>query len=115
MRRRWATLLAVLLIGVAAGGICGYLVAGASRSNVSVVTGTFYVGDRVATGQVDGWSYGMSYSVGWLDSSNSWHADGWPDCLAPVGSRHTVRFGWTPVDGPTEEAWRQVVWVSCPP
>jgi hypothetical protein len=111
VRRARVAQLAVLLIGVGAGGAAGYAV-GSHRSNVTVLTGTFYAGDREATAHVDGWAYGISDSVRWLDTSNAWHDHGWPDCLAPVGTRHTVRFAWTPVEGPAV-SWRQVVWVSC--
>jgi hypothetical protein len=88
-------------------------VAATHRSNVTVLTGTFYVGDHEASARVDGWAYGISDGVSWLDVHNSWHESGWPECLGPVGTTRTVRFGYTPVDGPTSESWRQVVWVSC--
>ena len=108
---RWwhGLVLAILILCV--GGAAGYAV-GANRSNVSVLTGTFYVGDHEASSSVDGWTYGVIDSLPWLDSNNSWHEDGWPACLGPVGTTHTVRFGYTAVDGPTL-SWRQVVWVSC--
>jgi hypothetical protein len=106
-----AVVLAFLLIGIAVGGVAGYAVAGL-RSNVTVLTGTFYAGDRVATAEVDGWDYGLNDGVRWLDSMNTWHEDGWPDCLSPIGTTHTVRFAWAPVDV-LSVSWRQIVWVSC--
>jgi hypothetical protein len=112
MRRRWGLTLAALVVCLGAGGTAGYAAA-AHRSNVSVLTGTFYAGDRQASAKVDGWTYGINSGVSWLDSTNSWHESGWPACLGPVGTTHTVRFGYTAVDGPTSESWRQVVWVSC--
>ena len=112
MRQQWRLMLAALIVCAVAAGAAGYAVA-AHRSNVSVLTGAFYVGDHEATAQVDGWAYGILDSVSWLDSNNTWHEDGWPACLGPVGATHTARFGYTEVDGPTSMAWRQVVWVSC--
>jgi hypothetical protein len=112
MRRSWGLTLAALVLCVGAGATAGYALA-AHRSNVSVLTGTFYVGDREASATVDGWAYGINNDVGWLGSNDSWHDAGWPECLGPVGTTHTVRFGYTTVDGPTTESWRQVVWVSC--
>jgi hypothetical protein len=109
--RSWRALILATLI-LCAGGLAGYAVA-AHRSNVSVLSGAFYVGDHQASGSFDGWTYGVIDSVPWLDSSNSWHEDGWPACLGPVGTTRTVRFGYTAVDGPTPISWRQVVWVSC--
>ena len=114
MTRRWRQILVALLVAAAAGGAAGYAVA-AHRSNVTVAMGTFYVGDREASGDVNGWVYGISESVAWLDARDSWHESGWPDCLAPIGATKTVRFGYASVDGPTTESWRQVVWVSCLP
>lgn len=115
MRPRQSPLLATLIVGagvgVIAGGVAGYVIA--ARSNVSVVTGTFRVGDHQATAAVDGWNYGIVDSVPWLGSDNTWHEDGWPTCLGPVGALRTARFGYTTVQGPTVE-WRQVVWIACP-
>jgi hypothetical protein len=112
MRRQWRLMLAALIVCAVAAGAAGFAVA-AHRSNVSVVTGTFHVGDHEASAQVDGFWYGIVDSVSWLDSNNSWHQDGWPACLGPVGTMRTARFGYTEVDGPTSISWRQVVWVSC--
>jgi hypothetical protein len=112
MRARWELLLTALLLSAVVGGAAGYELA-AHRSNVSILTGSFYVGDHQAYAQVDGWAYGISDGVSWLDAKNSWHDRGWPACLGPVGTTHTLRFGYTVADGPTGESWRQVVWVSC--
>jgi hypothetical protein len=111
MRRRWALGAAALGVVGAAGGIAGYAIRD-HRPTVTVLTGTFYAGDRQAEATVDGWSYGLSDGVTWQDAQGSWHDRGWPDCLGPVGSTHTLRFGYVPVTG-LAEAWRQVVWVSC--
>ena len=111
MRARWGLIFAALIL--LAGGAAGYVV-GAHRSNFSVLTGTFYIGDHQAEGSVDGWSYGLRYSVAWLSSNNVWYQDGWPDCLGPIGTTRTVRFGYTAVDGPSG-SWRQIVWLSCLP
>lgn len=111
MRQGRIALLGVLLAGVLSGGVAGYA-AGSHRSQVTVTTGSFYAGDHQATGTIDGWSYGLTDGVTWVDSANAWHESGWPDCLAPAGSTHTVRFAWAPVDV-MGMSWRQVVWVSC--
>lgn len=113
MRHLWAVVVTALLTAAGVGGAAGYAVA-AHGSNVAVLTGSFYVGDHEASAQLNGWVYAISEGVGWLDSSNSWHESGWPDCLGPIGTTRTVRFGYTSVDGPTSQSWRQVVWVSCP-
>jgi hypothetical protein len=112
MRQHLRLMLAALILCAVAAGAAGYAIA-AHRSNVSVLTGDFYVGDHEASAQVDGWAYGILDSVSWLDANNAWHEDGWPACLGPVGTTRSVRFGYTAVDGPTSMSWRQVVWVSC--
>ena len=97
MRSHRAPILASLILCVGAGGAAGYAVA-ANRSPVSMLTGTFYVGDHQASGFVDGWIYGMIDSVPWLDSSDTWHDSGWPACRGPLGTTHSLRFGYTGVD-----------------
>ncbi len=66
MRTQRAAILAILILCTGAAGAAGYAIA-AHRSNVSVVTGTFYVGDHQASSSVDGWTYGITDSVPWLE------------------------------------------------
>ena len=112
MRHLRAVVLTALLMAAGVGGAAGYAVA-AHSSDVAVLTGSFSVGHHEASAHVNGWVYGISDEVGWLDSSNSWHESGWPDCLGSIGATKTARFGYTSVDGPTSQSWRQVVWVTC--
>ena len=112
MSRRLVAFGAVAIIGVVGGGFAGYAVANRA-SSVSVITGPFYAGDHQASATVDGWSYGITGSVAWVDAGGSLHEAGWPDCLSPAGTTHTLRFGYVQVSGPAGQEWRQVVWVSC--
>ncbi len=101
-----------LLLALGIGG--GYLL-GTRQPDVTVLTGTFYVGAQMASGQVDGWWYGMEADVSeWEDAAGIWHEDGWPDCLNRVGSDQTITFGYVPVSLSGGVSWREVVWVSCP-
>jgi len=111
MRGRWVSLVAALALALLVGGAIGYVLRD-HRATATVVTGSFYAGDRQATTRVDGWSYAITDGVAWQDQQGSWHDRGWPDCLAPIGSTHTLRFAYVPVTGLPVE-WRQVVWVSC--
>jgi hypothetical protein len=107
-RRTLVAAAAILSLGVA--GVAGFVIA--HSTNVTVLTGTFYVGDHEATAAVGGTAYGILDSVPWLDSTNAWHEDGWPACLGPVGTYRTATFGEATVNGPTT-SWREVLWVSC--
>lgn len=112
MGRRQLTFGAALaLAGGLAGGAAGYAVR-EHQATATVLTGSFYAGDHQAEAKVDGWNYGLVDGVTWQDADGAWHDRGWPDCLAPIGSTHTVRFAYTPVTG-LAMGWRQVVWVSC--
>lgn len=87
-----------LQIALAVGG--GYL-RGTRRPDATVLTGKFYSFARGASGQVDGYWYGIEANVGeWEDAAGTWHLDGWPDCLNRVGY-HTIRFGYVPVRLPS--------------
>jgi hypothetical protein len=111
--RAWRTrILAALVLCLGIGGAAGFVIA--RGTDVTVLTGKFYVGDHQASGPVGSWEYGILDSVPWVDSTDSWHENGWPACLGPVGTYHTITFGETTVNGPTS-TWREVVWVACPP
>ena len=86
--------------------------------------GTWRAGTRMETGRADskahgggsiiteGWTYGFGPDVMWIDTGNSWHDNGTPDCLPPLSSVEGVRFAWVEVtvEGST---WRPVVWIDC--
>jgi hypothetical protein len=110
--RQWRNrILAALVLCLCIGGIAGFAIA--RGTDVTVMTGRFYVGDHEASGPIGEWTYGIVGSVPWVDSAGSWHEDGWPACLGPAGTDHTITFGETTVNGPTSQ-WREVLWVSCP-
>jgi hypothetical protein len=100
---------ALVLILVTLGG---YFAGVHHGSRTTVLTGNFYVGDHVTTARIGDWAYGTSGSVSWVDGQGSTHDDGWPDCLR-MGSTVRVRFGEVPVQGPSGESWRQIVWFDC--
>jgi hypothetical protein len=105
--------------GLVAGLAIGLLIAfvafaiGSSRPVVEEMTGSAHIGSRMASIESDGWFYGVSESVAWIDASGSLHDDGWPACLRPVGTTRTVRFGAVPVTIPDGAGFRAVVWVDC--
>ncbi|HEY8439337.1 MAG TPA: hypothetical protein VIK65_12065 [Candidatus Limnocylindrales bacterium] len=83
-------------IGFVAGGAAG--AAGVFGLHVPTSVGAGYVGEKVATLEADGTSYGVRDSVAWRDTSGSYHESGWPSCLSP-GDVNGVRFSgatiWT--------------------
>ncbi|MDA8331720.1 MAG: hypothetical protein M0027_11075 [Candidatus Dormibacteraeota bacterium] len=104
--------LSALLIGT--GALVGYLL-GVRTPTVATVTITVYVGDRQASGEVEGWWYGVRSTVStWRGADGSKHEGGWPTCLDHVGSERTVIFGWVPAIAPGGGSWRDVVYVACP-
>jgi hypothetical protein len=100
----WILVGALLLSGLA-----GFVI-GSQRSDVAELEGRAHVGDHMASIDSDGWFYGVSDSVAWIDASGSFHEDGWPDCLGSPGTRPSVRFG--AIDVPTLGI-RAVVYVDC--
>lgn len=109
VRRLWLWIGAGLLVAASA----GYLLASHRSSNVTELTGRPQVGDHVATIYVDDWAYGVLDSVPWLDSADSFHDGGWPECLGSVGNNPLVRFGATLVTLPNDISIRVVVFVDC--
>lgn len=101
-----------LLLGLVAALLIGYLVGSHRTSVTNVATGTAQVGDRTATITSDGYGYGVSGSVTWIDSTGTLHEGGWPACLTP-SSTPTVRFGWSLVTLPDGSSMRQVAYVDC--
>jgi len=91
----------------------GYAVGLKHEQRTNVLTGDFYVGAQQATGDVDGWVYGIVDSVSWVDPEGSFHQSGWPTCLDTVGTTVRATFGEVPATGPQGSSWRQVVWVDC--
>lgn len=107
----WRPMRAVIAVGVVATAVLfGYWVGMSNK--VEELTGAAFVGDRVFTADIGGWSYGASEGVAWIDSDGTWHDRGWPSCLETHGPAQ-VRFGATEVSGPTGRSWREVVWVDC--
>ena len=61
---------------------------------------------------VDGY-LSIPTDVAWLDSAGSYHADGRPECLPPVGiGTIDVAFATVPVEDPQGRR-EQTVWVDC--
>jgi hypothetical protein len=99
----------VLVGAVLSVGLAGFLI-GSERSDVVELEGRAHVGDHIASIESDGWFYGLSESVAWIDASGSFHEDGWPECLGSVGTRPSVRFGAVTVPS---LGFRAVVYVDC--
>jgi hypothetical protein len=53
------------------GAAAGFTYA-ADGGDVTVATGTFYVGDHVASAAANGSAFGIRDSVAWLDSNHVW-------------------------------------------
>jgi hypothetical protein len=104
---------AVGVLALIAVGVAGYVVGNRHDNVTKVLVGKFHVGQNVASASVDGWAYGVSDSVPWVDSSGNMHEDGWPACLSRAGTEVRVRFGEVSVAGPQSESWRAIVWVDC--
>ena len=104
-----AIAVAILLAGIVWFGV-------GSRRGVMHLEGIAHVGERQATIESGGWSYGVSDSVAWMDASGTEHEDGWPTCLGATGRTSAVKFGAVPVTLPdTGSTFRAVVYVDCRP
>jgi hypothetical protein len=99
----------VLVGGLLLAGLAGFVI-GSERSDVIELEGRAHVGDHMASIESDGWFYGVSDSVAWIDGSGTFHEDGWPGCLGSAGNTVTVRFGAVPVPA---LGIRAVVYVDC--
>jgi hypothetical protein len=99
------------VVALAAAALLGFLAR--SGSDVTVLTGQARVGIDQATAVVDGWAYALPVDVAWLGADGSWRLGGRPACLTHLGMSAPIQFGYVSVTGPTEQSWRQVVWVSC--
>jgi hypothetical protein len=114
--RRTLAIAAIAAVTLLVVGFVGYSAGESNRgSRLTVLTGNAYVGDHEASMKVDGWAYGVTGSVAWMDAGGSFHESGWPACLAPIGSTGRVRFGEVPVAGPDSGGigLRAVVWIDC--
>lgn len=104
---------AVPLIGL--GALLGYQ-AGIGATGVTSVSATMYVGDHQASGEVDGWWYGVQGSVAeWQGPLGRWHEGGWPSCLDRVSSEQPIKFGWVRASAPRGSRGREVIYIICPP
>jgi hypothetical protein len=102
---RWAAIVAVALV-------VGFLI-GTWRASPRVETGRAdAAGDGGGSIITDDWTYGFPRDVTWVDSSNTWHDNGAPDCVPPLSSVEGLRFAWIEVtiEGLTS---RPVVWIDC--
>ena len=65
--------------------------------------------------EVDGSiGYMIPRDVAWVDSTGSYHADGRPECLPPVGiGTIAVTFATVKLNDPTGYEREQTVWVDC--
>jgi hypothetical protein len=103
-----------ILLAVVAALLVGYLVGSHRTSVTNVITGSADVGDRTVTITSDGYSYGFTGTVAWIDPAGILHNSGWPTCL-PTSSTVMVRFAWTLVTYPDGSSGRQVAYVDCRP
>src|SRR4026208_212322 len=83
----WLLVGALLLAGLA-----GFLI-GSAPSDVMDLEGRAHVGEHVASIESDGWFYGLSESVVWIDAMGTHHEDGWPECLGSAGHPTEGRVG----------------------
>lgn len=107
MRGKW--LLAVVAIAVVA--MVAFLLARASA--VTVLSGEAHSADNAISIFTDDWTYSVPLEgVTWVDTNNTWHEQGRPECLPPSTETIPVTFATVQVtiEGAT---WRPVVWVSC--
>jgi hypothetical protein len=109
-RQRTLLLLAVLAVVVL---VCGVLIGATLRSDHEDGwhVGQGYVGADQLTVTYDGWHYGATLTVPWIDEQGTWHDDGWPACLERLKSQ-PIRFQARSV---TVEgmSWRPIVAVDC--
>jgi hypothetical protein len=104
-----------LVAGLASGLLIAFVVfgIGSSRPDAEVLTGHAQTGYHMASIESGGSYYGVNESVAWIDASGSFHEDGWPACLRPMGTTRTVRFGAAHVTIPDGVGFRPVLWVDC--
>lgn len=92
--------------------VAGFFI-GARQAGVHFDTGR---ADSTAAGGgsiiTEGWTYGFSSDVLWIDALDTWHEDGPIDCLPPLSSVEEVPFAWVEakIEGVT---WRPVIWIDC--
>lgn len=105
------------LLAVAAVALVGLIVGafwlGSSRPAVSFHTGVAHSAEGAISVEADGWTYAVPLDgVAWVDSRDTWHNGGRPECLPPTGTTRPITFAAVEatVEGST---WRPVVWVSC--
>lgn len=102
--------IAVVVLVVA---VIGSFLVGTMRPAVSIHTAVPSSAEGAISIETGGWTYGVPLEgVDWIDSSNTWHDKGRPECLPPTGTTRPVTFGSVEVtvQGVT---WRPVVWVDC--
>ena len=50
----------------------------------------------------------------WVDAAGSYHQDGRPECLPPVGiGAIEVSYATVPVTDPSGFGWDRTIWVDC--
>jgi hypothetical protein len=101
-------IVAVIVVALAVGFLIGTW-----RSGVHIETGQAHsTGNGGGSIIAGGWTYGFPADIAWVDTSNSWHEGGIPDCLPPLSIVQGVRFAW--VEASIEgTGWRAVVWIDC--
>ena len=58
--------------------------------------------------------FAIPRDVAWVDATGSYHEDGRPDCLPPVGiGSIEVTFATVRVTDPSDYGWDRTVWVDC--
>lgn len=112
--RRFPSFLPVaVVVLVLAAALAAAFLFGTTRPAVAIHSGVPSSAEGAISVDADGWTYGIPLDgVQWIDSRNSWHDRGRPECLPPTGTTRPVTFGAVEatVQGVT---WRPVVWVDC--
>lgn len=102
-----------IAVAVLVGAMVGSFLVGTTRPAVSIHSAVPSSAEGAISIEADGWTYSVPLDgVEWIDSTNSWHDSGRPECVPSTGTSRPVTFGAVEVtvQGST---WRPVVWVDC--
>lgn len=108
-----------LLISLIAGafvilGIGGYVV-GRHHPAVTVRHGhALSAQGGISVGEHGMGTFSIPLDVTWIDSTGSYHSDGRPECLPPVGlGEIAVTFATVKIKDPSGSRRDQTIWVDC--
>jgi hypothetical protein len=67
-----------------------------------------------AAGRYGSGDFAIPQDVPWVDATGSYHQDGRPECLPPVGiGAIEVTYATVPVTDPSGDGWYRTIWVDC--